>query len=353
MNFFSILLVATITATLCIISSDKKKQSPEKIRKYFVFERIEKYRTNPYLIFSLNKNKTNVDDSINPTDLQAFTKADYITYLPDHKPEFLITPYFKSGQSKSPLDTFEANDLSKIDITPTHENAHLPKSATKYHHYANIYTHKIYAEKSSYGESYAANIGTISSCDFGSESYYSTRKQFIVLKNKQRLALQAFPILPPQETIRTVYDRFFIEALCGFVQDKKNFLHEGFWRNGKDWFISYPLIPLAWRLQRCLAQTDFDDKTKDRLSAIITSSIRIPSMGYQFLRDMSPLFPTIGCGVGYYGISCLLPQWHITTGILAGTAWLISNALRYLASQEPPRSGWTEESYSYTIPIEE
>jgi hypothetical protein len=351
MNLYSILLAVAATAASYIISSDTVENQKESIGN-----EIGKYRTNPDLIFGLNRYETNErGDNRNKTfldNLKNFTKEDYEKYLPGHKPEFLITTYFESGQSKSPLDTFEANDLSKTNLTLTHENAHLPKSATKYHHCSDIYTHKIYAEKSSYGESYAANIDAISSYDFVPGSYYSTKKQFIVLKNNKKLALQAFPILPPQETILTVYDRFFIEALCGFVQDKKNFIHEGFWRNGKDWFISYPLIPLAWRLKRHLAKTHFDDETKDRLSAIITSSIRIPSMGYQLLRDMSPLFPTLGCGIGYYGISCLLPQWHITTCVLAGTAWLISSTLRYLASLKPPRPGETEEFYMYKIPIE-
>lgn len=321
---------------------------------------IGRFRKKPHLIFSIDTD-TWADELVcvryikrtqpNETEnfknnfqetLLKFTGQDYRCFLPIEiydsypsvnfqytKPELLVKPYFTSFiETTDPISPFSnKNAIIRRSINDGGTQA----QCADYTINCSIVTN----ENSSYRESYTIST-YISNIDSTTEQcYWDNNNNLIQIFNIKENKLEQFPILPNVNTLINPFDRFFIEALCGFAKDKKNYPHQSFWHNKKYSFFEYPVLSPAWRLCNHLHNTSFDENNKKKIQHIIQSSITIPTMGYQFLRSTSPLFPTLMCSIPYYGIRYFLPHWYVANRIFTGVLWIITNLIRYGLSLKP------------------
>ena len=195
-----------------------------------------------------------------------------------------------------------------------------------------------------YGEYYALGIDKKGIYDKNSYTYWDVKNSIISLSVVVTpfvvLALE-FHTLPHPTS--NPYDRFFIEALCGFAKDTRNYpyLWNRFFAE-KQPFYKYPLKPLAPQFN-LLKNTTFSNDQKTSLSHIIAGTITIPTMSYQFLRAMNPiLIPMSACALPSLICSYFFPIMTRTFSVIAviiGCLWFRGN----LSGRKP---SWKSRMYA-------
>lgn len=335
---------------------------------------IGRFRKNPELIFSLNKDTwheklfsvqyirrvaprhTNAFVTAFITYLDQFTGQKYRLFLPQQNfsytnPEFLVKKFDRYYVS---LEHFK-EQVSAKKLLGTKSILHALSEELRAQCIPYIQNESgmdqcsIFKgdQHTRYGEYYALNVDK-KSIRTNSSSYWDLQSGQICLdiedavNNSGQIKVFEFHTLPHATSV--AYDRFFIEALCGFVKDTRNYpyLWNRFFAE-KQPFYKYPLLPLAPRLCNLLASTTFSDDQKKSLSCIINDSVTIPTMPYQFLRAINPFlvpfsFCTFTSLICFYLFPNIARNFSIIGGII-GCLWTRGNL-------RARKAGWESRMYA-------